>query len=138
MQQGEIRFKDQIKYDEEEMDVVPEIYREHRHMFSIQPADIDAFKRQIMYRCTHIGTKELEIVLGDYLKLNMNKMTYKDLEEFDHEIVSMENPQMQRYMINGDAVLPEHECKWLTIILKYIQARKTDYYNNIPQGDERL
>ena len=33
-QQGEIRFLDHIQYDEEERDIVPEIYREHRHKFS--------------------------------------------------------------------------------------------------------
>ena len=59
-----------ILYDSEEEDIVPEIYREHRHRFSQQPEDIDAYKRQVMYRSSHIGTKELEIVLSDWLKLN--------------------------------------------------------------------
>ena len=36
---------DNVKFDEEFEDVVPEIYREHRHKFSIQPADIEAYKR---------------------------------------------------------------------------------------------
>ena len=138
LQQGEIRFKDKIKYDEEEGDVVPEIYREHRHQYSVQPECIDAFRRQIYYRSTHIGTKELEIVLGDYLKLHMNDMTYEELEEFDREIITIENPQMQRYMINGDPILPEHDTKWMKILMKYIEARKTDYYNNIPKDDDIL
>ena len=45
VQQGEIRFVDHIKFDEEEQDIVPEIYREHRHRFSKQPEDINAYKR---------------------------------------------------------------------------------------------
>ena len=32
--QGEIRFVENIQYDSEEEDIVPEIYREHRHRFS--------------------------------------------------------------------------------------------------------
>ena len=123
---------DNVNYASDDEDVVPEIYREHRHKFSIQPADIDAYKRQIMYRCTHIGTKELEIVLGDYLKINMDNMSYKECEEFDEQIISMENPSMQRYLINGDAVLPEHDTKWIRILGKYVEARKKDYYANIP------
>ena len=83
-QQGEIRFVENILYDSEEEDVVPEIYREHRHRFSKQPDDIDAYKRQIMYRSSHIGTKELEIVLSDWLTLNQHKMSYQDVEEYDH------------------------------------------------------
>ena len=42
---GEIRFLENIKYDEEEKDVVPEIYREHRHKFSTKPTDLAAYKR---------------------------------------------------------------------------------------------
>ena len=45
---------------------------------------------------------------------------------------------MQRYMINGDAILPEHDTKWMRILMKYIQARKTDYYNNIPKDEDIL
>ena len=37
-----------------------------------------------MYRSSHIGTKELEIILSDWLKLNQDKMEYKDIEEFDY------------------------------------------------------
>ena len=129
---------DNVNFDEELEDVVPEIYREHRHKFSIQPADIEAYKRQVTYRCTHIGTKELEIVLGDFLKINLGKMSYKEVEEFDKEIISMENPSMQRYLINGDIVLPEHNTKWMKIVLEYVDARKKDYYANIPKEDDLL
>ncbi len=53
-----------------EAEHVPEIYREHRHRFSKKPEDIDAFKRQLLYRSKHLGTKELEIVIGDWFILN--------------------------------------------------------------------
>ena len=45
-----------------------------------------------MYRCKHIGTKELEILLSDWLILNQNKLSYQDLEEFDTNILDIENP----------------------------------------------
>ena len=47
-----------------------------------------------MYRAGHIGTKELEIVLRDYLRLHQDKMSYADVEQFDNEILNIENPQM--------------------------------------------
>ena len=47
-----------------------------------------------MYRASHIGTKELEIVLADYLKINQNNMTYNDVEKFDYDILSVENPSL--------------------------------------------
>ena len=91
---GEIRFLENIKYDETEKDIVPEIYREHRHKFSNKPDNVDAFKRQLLYRCSHIGTKELEILLRDYLILHQEKMSYSDVEQFDEEILNMENPML--------------------------------------------
>ncbi len=47
-----------------------------------------------MYRASHIGTKELEIVLADWLSMNMDQMTYNDLEEFDDNVLDIENPQL--------------------------------------------
>ena len=59
---------------------VPEVFREHRHKYSSKPATAEAYRKQIKYRCGHIGTKELEIVLRDYLELHAEKMTYEELE----------------------------------------------------------
>ena len=90
------------------MDEVPEVFREHRHKYSAKPIEIDAYKRQLFDRCTHIGTKELEIVLGDWLKLNMHKLNYQDLEEFDSDVLDVENPQLQRYLVNGEPLRDQH------------------------------
>ena len=59
---------------------MPEVFREHRHTYSARPDDINAYRKQIIYRCGHIGTKELEIVLRDYLELHAHGMTYAELE----------------------------------------------------------
>ena len=89
-----------------------------------------------MYRSSHIGTKELEIVLKDYLILNQDNMTYKDVEEFDYQILSIENPSLQRYLINGEPIIEEHQNKWMGILMDYVNARKTDYYANVPKRTE--
>ena len=86
-----------------------------------------------MYRSKHIGTKELEILLADWLILNQDKLTYEDVEQYDHEILSVENPQLQRYLINGEPLLPEHNNKYMNILLDYVKARKEDYYGNVPE-----
>ena len=38
-------------------------------------------------------------------------------------------------MINGEDVIPDHDNKYVRIMLDYVQARKTDYLNNIPKVD---
>ena len=59
---------------------VPEVFRQHRHQYSQKPAEVDGYRKQIIYRCGHIGTKELEIVLRDWLELHAHAMTYEELE----------------------------------------------------------
>ena len=99
-QQGEIRlqhnpYEDPLaasRTEEEDGHYVPEIFRQNRHKYSQKPAEIEGYKKQVIYRSTHIGTKELEIILGDWLALNVDKMTYGDLEQFDTDILDVENP----------------------------------------------
>lgn len=73
---------------------MPEVFRENRERFSSKPEDINAYRRQIKYRCGYIGTKELEIVLSDWLDMNAPNMTYEQLEQFDKEVLDIENPQL--------------------------------------------
>ena len=113
---------------------VPEVFREQRHKYNGKPADISAYRRQIKYRCGHIGTKELEIVLRDWLDLHAEGMTYAELEQFDADVLDLENPSMQRYLMNGDPLLPEHDNKYMNILVKYVDARKTDYASNTPSS----
>ena len=112
---------------------MPEVFREHRHAYSERPTDPAAYRKQIMYRCGHIGTKELEIVLRDYLTLNAESMTYEDLEQFDKDILDIENPSLQRYLLNGDPIEEHHNNKYMNILVKYVDARKADYAGNVPK-----
>ena len=60
-------------------------------------------------------------------------MSREDVEQFDNEILNIENPQMQRYLINGDDLLPEHDTKYMNVLKDYVEARKKDYHGNIPK-----
>ena len=71
---------------------VPEVFRVHRHTYSTRPESKEGYRKQIVYRCGHIGTKELEIVLRDYLEMYAKDMTYEELSEFDDNVLDIENP----------------------------------------------
>jgi hypothetical protein len=36
-------------------------------------------------------------------------------------------------LINGEDILPEHDLKYVHILVDYVNKRKTDYYGNIPK-----
>ena len=126
------------KYERnEEMEpgyAVPEVFREHRATYSSKPTDVNAYRKQIKYRLGHIGTKELEIVFRDWLDLHAHEMSYAELEEFDDNILDIENPQLQRYLMNGEDILPEHDNKYMNVLVNYIEARKHDYVGNVPES----
>ena len=39
---------------------------------------------------------------------------------------------MQRYLVNGQDLLEEHDIKYMRILKEYVAARKSDYKNNVP------
>ena len=61
-----------------------------------------SFRKQMMYRCGRFGNKEIEIILTDWFKINGAGLSYGDLEQFDQDVLNIENPQMIRYLMNGE------------------------------------
>ena len=43
-------------------------------------------KKQIIYRSTHRGTKEMDLLLGNFVKKNINTFSDLELTELDHII----------------------------------------------------
>ena len=43
--------------------------------------DNEILKKQIVYRSTHRGSKEMDILLGNFVKIYINKLNYNDLED---------------------------------------------------------
>ena len=58
------------------------------------------------------------------MKLNQNEMSYNDLEEFDNDVLSLENPTLQKYLMNGDKLRLDHDKKWMRLLIEYVNSRK--------------
>ena len=43
----------------------------------------EVLKKQIIYRSTHRGSKEMDILLGSFVKKYVNRLTYDDLINLD-------------------------------------------------------
>ena len=41
--------------------------------------DKEILKKQIIYRSSHRGSKEMDLILGNFVKEHINKFNYKDL-----------------------------------------------------------
>ena len=45
--------------------------------------DIDQLKKKIIYRSNYRGTKEMDKLLGSFVKKYINKLKYNDLKELE-------------------------------------------------------
>ena len=71
---------------EDECDkVMVKNFRSSRH------PDVEIYKKQLLFRGSRMGQKELELIVHDYLLENMNKMSYKELVKFEEEILLSDN-----------------------------------------------
>ena len=73
-------------------------------------------------------------MLRDWLEMHAESLTYEELAEFDMQVLDLENPSMQRYLLNGEPLLPEHDNKYMNILVDYVEARKDDYAGNVPRS----
>jgi antitoxin CptB len=53
-----------------------------------QTTELDALRRKLLWRATHRGLKELDLVLGGFAKVHVGDLEARELDEFS-EIVSL-------------------------------------------------
>ena len=54
-------------------------------------------------------------------------MSYQDLEEFDRDVLDVETPSLNRYLVNEDEVEEQHKNRYIKLLVEYVEARKKDY-----------
>ena len=47
-------------------------------------------------------------------------MTYDELEQFDTAVLSLENPQLQMYLMNQQELLPQHDKEAFRRVVQYV------------------
>ena len=59
-------------------------------------SDKEILKKQIIYRSVHRGTKELDILLGNFVKKYIDEFTYIDLKNL-HELLLIEDEVLYQW-----------------------------------------
>ena len=107
--------------------------RQANYICNPRPSEVEAFRRQTLFRWKHLGIKELEIIIGDWVEMNIDKMSFEDLEQFEEEVIQVENPVLFQYLcdnkpLNDDNAMEgakKHtESKYLIELKEYIQNKK--------------
>ena len=59
-------------------------------------------KKQIIYRSTHRGTKEMDLLLGSFVRKNINNLNDLELKDLDN-LMHIEDEILQKWYLNQDA-----------------------------------
>jgi len=62
----------------------------------------ELLKKQIIYRSTHRGTKEMDLLLGKFVKKNIDKLDTAELEDLD-KILFIEDELLHKWYFEKDS-----------------------------------
>ena len=59
----------------------------------------EILKKQIIYRSTHRGTKEMDLLLGNFVKKNIGKFTDSELKDLEN-LMEIEDEILQKWFFD--------------------------------------
>ena len=67
----------------------------------------EILKKQIIYRSTHRGTKEMDLLLGNFVKKNIDKFTDSELKDLIN-LIETEDEILQKWFFdkNNENLVP--------------------------------
>ena len=67
----------------------------------------EILKKQIIYRSTHRGTKEMDLLLGNFVKKNIDKFTDSELKDLEN-LMEIEDEILQKWFFekNNEDLVP--------------------------------
>jgi len=87
---------------------------------------VETAKKQIYWRIRNIGQRELEMLIMSWYDTNKDNLSVNQLQEFNNEILNMDIPEMNKYFVKLEPLLPE--LKFSKLIMDY---SKTVQINNL-------
>ena len=76
----------------------------------------ELLKKQIIYRSTHRGTKEMDLLLGNFVNKNIDKFNDIELKELD-KLLKIDDEILQRWYFekNAENLIPSNK---VSVLLK--------------------
>ena len=67
----------------------------------------EILKKQIIYRSTHRGTKEMDLLLGNFVKKNIDKFTDSELKDLEN-LLEIDDEILQKWFFgkNNENLVP--------------------------------
>ena len=86
------------------------------------------FQNKLIYRSWHRGTKELDLILGNFISENIQNLSDNEIENYEI-LLNCEDPDIYKWIVNQEepykSTLKDLICK----IRAYLKSNKIDVLN---------
>jgi len=68
---------------------------------------MEIYLKKLLFKASHRGTKEMDILLGDFAGKQLESMTENDLSLFD-ELLDISDPELYKWLTSSnEEIIPE-------------------------------
>ena len=85
---------------------------------TVQPLDIEARRKRILWRAAHRGIKEMDLILGGFAEARLGSMDEAALTRFE-ELLEVPDQQFLAWMTGTEEVPPAQRCAMLQDVLQF-------------------
>jgi len=81
-------------------------------------SELDIVRKKLRFRAWHRGTKEADLIMGQFADANINSMDQKALDQFD-ALLDAQDLDVYNWVIGKEPVPPEHDNEVMKQILAF-------------------
>lgn len=85
---------------------------------SLEADNLDIRRRRLLWRATHRGTREMDILLGGFTRAKVDALDAAGLDELE-AIIALPDPDLTDWLVRGEPVPPEHHSATLSALLAF-------------------
>tara|TARA_B100000900_G_C20295011_1_gene599742 strand:- start:294 stop:566 length:273 start_codon:yes stop_codon:yes gene_type:complete len=81
------------------------------------------FQNKLIYRSWHRGTKELDLILGNFITENISKMTAEEINDFQI-LLGSEDPDIYKWIVQFESPNNDNLDPIIIKIREYLKANQ--------------
>lgn len=86
------------------------------------------FQNKLIYRSWHRGTKELDLILGNFISENIQNLSDNEIENYEI-LLNCEDPDIYKWIVNQEEPNKTTLKDLISKIRAYLKSNKIDVLN---------
>ena len=85
--------------------------------------DLEAYKKKIIYKASHRGSKEMDILLGNFINKYVELFNKNELHQFDL-ILDIDDEDIYQWILGKRDIPNKYQNRVLSLLLNSTQNKK--------------